>query len=97
MIAAVDCRHHGGGGKASLRCGGHLNRQTREEFETKCRLPILAIVALPEVLAAAAFAAQDRYSLQVPGGLAFSDFKGYEDWQTIAVSHNGDKLATILA
>jgi hypothetical protein len=34
--------------------------------------------------------------LQVPGGLAFADFKGYEDWQTIAVSHNGDKLATIL-
>jgi hypothetical protein len=43
-----------------------------------------------------ALAAQDRYSLQVPGGLAFADFKGYEDWQTIAVSHNGDKLATIL-
>jgi hypothetical protein len=62
----------------------------------KRSLPTLAIVALPAVLAAAAFAAQDRYSLQVPGGLAFADFKGYEDWQTIAVSHNGDKLATIL-
>jgi cytochrome P460 len=62
----------------------------------KLSLPTLAIVALPAVLAAAAFAAQDRYSLQVPGGLAFADFKGYEDWQTIAVSHNGDKLATIL-
>ena len=23
---------------------------------------------------------QDKYTLQVPGGLAFSDFKGYEDW-----------------
>ena len=43
-----------------------------------------------------ALAAQDRYSLQVPGGLAFSDFRGYEDWQVVAVSHNGDKLATIL-
>jgi Cytochrome P460 len=62
----------------------------------KRSLPTLAIVALPAVLAAAAFAAQDRYSLQVPGGLAFADFRGYEDWQTIAVSHNGDKLATIL-
>jgi hypothetical protein len=62
----------------------------------KCSLPKLAIVVLPTVLAAAAFAAQDRYSLQVPGGLAFADFRGYEDWQTIAVSHNGDKLATIL-
>ena len=33
---------------------------------------------------------------QVPGGLAFADFRGYEDWQVVAVSHNGDKLATIL-
>jgi hypothetical protein len=59
-------------------------------------LPTIAFVALPAVLVAAAFAAQDRYSLKVPGGLAFADFSGYEVWQTIAVSHNGDKLATIL-
>ena len=32
----------------------------------------------------------------MPGGLAFGDFRGYEGWQTIAVSHNGDKLAAIL-
>src|SRR6202167_2305262 len=58
--------------------------------------PTVAIVALLAVLAGIALAAQDRYSLQVPGGLAFSEFRGYEDWQTVAVSHNGDKLATIL-
>ena len=34
--------------------------------------------------------------MQVPGGLAFSEFRGYEDWQTVSVSHNGDKIATIL-
>jgi hypothetical protein len=56
----------------------------------------VAIVVLPSVLAGMAFAAQDRYSLQVPGGLAFAEFRGYEDWQVVAVSHNGDKLATIL-
>ncbi len=43
-----------------------------------------------------AIAAQDRYSLKVPNGLAFSEFKGYETWQTISVSHNGDALAVIL-
>jgi len=59
-------------------------------------LPTAAVVALPAILVAAAFAAQDRYSLQVPGGLAFSEFKGYEDWQVIAVSHNGDKVAVIV-
>ncbi len=59
-------------------------------------LPIGALAALSTVLVAASFAAQDRYALKVPGGLAFADFRGYQDWQTIAVSHNGDKLATIL-
>ena len=58
--------------------------------------PAVAIVALPAVLVAAAFAAQDRYSVQVPGGLAFADFRGYEDWQVISLSHNGDKVAIIL-
>jgi Cytochrome P460 len=56
----------------------------------------VAIVVLPSLMAGIALAAQDRYTLQVPGGLAFSEFRGYEDWQTIAVSHNGDKLAIIL-
>jgi hypothetical protein len=56
----------------------------------------VAIVVLPSVLAGIALAAQDRYSLQVPGGLAFSEFRGYEDWQLIAVSHNGQMIATIL-
>jgi hypothetical protein len=58
--------------------------------------PTAAFVALLGVLAGIALAAQDRYSLQVPGGLAFSEFRGYEDWQTIAASHNGDKMAVIL-
>ena len=57
---------------------------------------VVAIVVLPSVLAGMAFAAQDRYALQVPGGLAFADFRGYEDWQVIAASHNGDKIAIIL-
>jgi hypothetical protein len=56
----------------------------------------VAIVVLPSLLAGMALAAQDRYSLQVPGGLAFSEFRGYEDWQFIAASHNGDKIAIIL-
>src|ERR1700731_5354402 len=44
----------------------------------------------------AAIADQDRYKLKVPGGLEFAEFKGYEGWQTISISHNGDKLAVIL-
>src|SRR5262249_40949090 len=40
--------------------------------------------------------AQDKYTVKVPGGLAFSEFKGYEAWQAIAVSRNGNVLAAIL-
>ena len=39
------------------------------------------------VLVALGFAAQDKYSVKVPGGLAFSEFRGYEDWQVVAPSH----------
>ena len=56
----------------------------------------VAIAVLPSVLVGMALAAQDRYSVQVPGGLAFSEFRGYQDWQIIALSHNGDKVAIIL-
>ena len=57
--------------------------------------PTIAIVALLAALGGIALAAQDRYSVQVPGGLAFSEFRGYQDWQVIAASHNGDKMAII--
>jgi hypothetical protein len=56
----------------------------------------VAMVVLPSLVAGIALAAQDRYTLQVPGGLAFSEFRGYEDWQVISVSHNGDKVALIV-
>jgi Cytochrome P460 len=62
----------------------------------KRTLQKVAIAALPVILVAAAFAAQDRYTVQVPDGLAFAEFKGYEDWQVVAVSHNGDKMALIV-
>jgi Cytochrome P460 len=45
----------------------------------------------------AAVSAQDKYTLKVPGGLAFSEFRGFEDWQTVAVSQSGDKIEVILA
>ena len=53
-------------------------------------------VSLAILATGAAISAQDKYSLKVPGGLAFSEFKGYETWQTISVSHNGQHLALIL-
>ena len=63
----------------------------------RIRASLLVIVpALLAVLAGAAISAQDRYTLQVPGGLAFAEFKGYEAWQVISLSQSGEVFAVIL-
>ena len=31
---------------------------------------------------------ESKYALKVPGGLAFSEFRGYEDWSVVAVHHS---------
>ena len=49
-------------------------------------IPVITIAALLAALGGMALAAQDKYTVQVPDGLAFSEFRGYEDWQTVAVS-----------
>ena len=49
------------------------------------------------VFGGTAISAQDKYSLQVPNGLAFSEFRGYETWQAVAVSQSGDMIEVILA
>jgi hypothetical protein len=65
---------------------------------TSQRIRRLAIVAaLASALGGTTVSAQDKYAVKVPGGLAFSEFKGYEAWQAVSVSHNGDLLAVILA
>ena len=40
--------------------------------------------------------AQDKYTLKIPNGLAFSEFRGYESWPVISISHNGGAVAAIL-
>lgn len=47
----------------------------------------IAATATFAALGVAVYAAnQDKYSLVSPGGVAFSDFKGYEDWATISAA-----------
>ena len=48
-------------------------------------LLMTVLAAGPAALGGLALAAQDRYTVKVPGGLAFSEFKGYENWQLVAV------------
>jgi Cytochrome P460 len=49
------------------------------------------------VLSALTMSAQDKYAVKVPNGLPFSDFKGYEDWQVVAVSQTDDLLKAMVA
>jgi hypothetical protein len=58
-------------------------------------MAIIAVV-LAVLVGGRAMSAQDKYTLKVPNGLAFSEFKGYEDWQTVAVSQTGDTIEVIL-
>jgi hypothetical protein len=60
------------------------------------RASSVIIAVLLAVLGGIALAAQDKYTVQVPDGLAFSEFRGYEGWQVIAVSQTGDLLVAIL-
>jgi hypothetical protein len=43
-----------------------------------------------------ALAAQDKYTVKVPGGLGFSEFRGYESWQTISMSRTEKLVAVIV-
>src|SRR5271163_4619774 len=64
----------------------------------------LTVVATGALLAMSAFAqsavtavnAQDKYTLRLPDGLAFSDFRGYEDWQLISSAKTDDRMKVIL-
>jgi hypothetical protein len=64
------------------------------------RLRAVSATAFGLVLAVVggmALAQQDKYTLKVPGGLAFSEFRGYEGWQVVSISSNDRVVAAILA
>src|SRR5215510_8943846 len=41
--------------------------------------------------------AQEKYSLKSPSGIAFSDFKGYEDWAVVSSARTDEVLKVIVA
>ena len=71
------------------------------------RIPAVVIVVVSlaisvlAVLGGRTVSAQDtgqaKYTVRVPNGLAFSEFKGYEAWQTVSISRNDKLMAVILA
>jgi len=65
-------------------------------MKLKSKMTIATITVLLGALCAGTIAAEDKYAVKVPGGLAFSEFRGYEGWQVIALSRNDKLVAVIL-
>jgi hypothetical protein len=63
----------------------------------KSIVTIAIMTAVVAALGGTAMSAQDKYDVKVPDGLALSDFRGYEKWQVVSVSHAADKIAVIVA
>jgi hypothetical protein len=81
--------------------------QHKQKIETRTAVKHIAaftIVAAMAVLAipgGAVLYAQgqdkDKYSLRSPGGIAFSDFRGYEDWSVVSSARTEEVLKVIVA
>lgn len=50
------------------------------------KIPANLIVLVLLAVSIAVASGQDRYTLKVPNGLAFSEFRGYESWQVVSIS-----------
>src|ERR1700686_5908708 len=66
-------------------------------MERKSKLTIAIAAAVLAILGVTALYAQDKYSLKTPGGIAFSDFRGYEDWSAVSSARTDEVLKVIVA
>jgi cytochrome P460 len=67
-------------------------------MKRKSKVTVVATAAVTlAVLSATGFYAQDKYSLKSPGGIAFSDFRGYEDWAVVSSARTDEVLKVIVA
>jgi hypothetical protein len=61
---------------------------------------VATALAVLAILGAVVLCAQsrdnDKYSLKSPSGIAFSDFRGYEDWAVVSSAHTDERLKVIV-
>ena len=72
-----------------------MNRSRKTK--TMIILAFASAMMLIAVTSSLAISGPDKYTVQVPNGLAFSDFRGYEDWRVVAVSQTDDLLKVMVA
>jgi len=66
-------------------------------MKRKNKFSIAIGTAAVAILVVTALYAQDKYSLKSPSGIAFSDFKGYEDWSVVSSARTDEVLKVIVA
>jgi len=66
-------------------------------MKDKKMLTIAIIVGVLAIVGGRAISAQDKYTVKVPNGLTFSEFRGYEAWQLVSVSQDGNIIDAIVA
>jgi len=59
-------------------------------------IAVIGAISLAGLATGAVMSTRSKYNLKVPNGLEFSEFRGYEGWQLISVSHKGARYAAIL-
>src|SRR5579862_571457 len=72
-------------------------REKGSTMGRKSKLTIAIATAALVILGVAALYAQDKYSLKSPSGIAFSDFRGYEDWSVVSTARTDEVLKVIVA
>ncbi|MGC1449302.1 MAG: cytochrome P460 family protein [Candidatus Sulfotelmatobacter sp.] len=84
--------------------------EKQQEQKIECRTAVKRIAGfiivtiattMLAILGAVALYAQgqdnDKYSLKSPSGIAFSDFRGYEDWSVVSSARTTEVLKVIVA
>ena len=66
-------------------------------MKRKNKLAIAMFSAVLAVVGGKVVYAQDKYSLKSPSGIAFSDFRGYEDWAVVSSARTDERLKVIVA
>jgi hypothetical protein len=97
--------------KLAMKCVAPAQREQQEQkIGTRVAVKriarstiVAAAMMVLAILGAAALLAQgkdndkDKYSLKSPSGIAFSDFRGYEDWADVSSARTDEILKVIVA
>jgi Cytochrome P460 len=100
----IECFSGGEHNMSEFRMKSVVSEQPEQKAEARGAVKRLggftfftAAVAVLVALVAVVVYAQDKYSLVSPGGIAFSDFRGYGDWPAVSSARQDEILKVIVA